>query len=93
MDSSNYEGEIITLQIRQQRETSQKMRGEEKPRNNRKVQTQTRVMLGLKSHVNIQMILRINRIQENHQNIDKQNKTQNIKNKQKQIQTEFQIVI
>ena len=38
------------------------------------------------------MILRINRIQEICQNIDKQNKTQNIKNKQKQIQTELQIV-
>ena len=49
-------------------------------------------MLGLKSHVNIQTILRLDRIQEIRQNVEKQNKNSEYKNKQKQIQTECRFV-
>ena len=40
-------------------------------------------MLGLKSHVHIQTILRLDRIQEIHQNVDKQNKKSEYQNKTK----------
>ena len=55
-----------------------------------KSETQTWDVFGLRSQVNIQTILRLDRIQENHQNVAKQKQNSEYKiNKQMQTKTDM----